>query len=204
MVLAASVAVVNTPAYGRDMKDKAQSRLGREDWVRAGLRAMAAGGATAVSVERIAEDLGVTKGSFYWHFRDRGALLSSLWDTWRSEATDGVIARVEKLGGDARARLKSLFTIVVQSDGRLDLAMRAWASNDAKSRASLQQIDQRRIDYVEGLLIEIGLSSTDASARAHFAYHALIGQYLLQLPTTKADRLAQCLDVIYPMVVQKS
>ena len=94
-------------------------RLGKQEWINAGLVALAAHGADAVRVERLAETLHVTKGSFYWHFKDRNELLQALLEAWQSRATRAIIDAVETRGGDARARLTTLFTIVAESDGRL-------------------------------------------------------------------------------------
>src|SRR4051794_6442265 len=75
-------------------------------WIDEGLRALAAGGPGAVRIEPLAKALGVTRGGFYWHFRDRGALLEALLDTWERRSTDEVLERVEREGGDARAKVR--------------------------------------------------------------------------------------------------
>src|ERR1700691_3062291 len=84
----------------------APTRTPRARWIEEALRALAAGGPDAVRVEPLARTLGVTRGGFYWHFEDRGALLSEMLDTWERAATDEVIERVERRGGDARAKLR--------------------------------------------------------------------------------------------------
>src|SRR5258708_6771818 len=75
-------------------------------WIEAGLRALAAEGPDAVRVEALAQALGVTKGGFYGHFADRGALLQEMLDTWERKAIDEVLERVERHGGDVRTRLR--------------------------------------------------------------------------------------------------
>src|SRR5882672_4359513 len=84
----------------------APTRTPRSTWIEAGLRALAAGGPDAVRIEPLAKALGVTRGGFYWHFADRDALLREMLDTWERAATDEVIERVERKGGDARARVR--------------------------------------------------------------------------------------------------
>ena len=159
---------VNTVPYGRRMNQK----LGKQEWIRAGLRALAEQGAEAVRVERLATALGVTKGSFYWHFKDRGELLAALIEVWREQATDAIIAQVEAIGGSAGQKMRSLFTIVVSGDGRLDQAIRVWAASDANARAALALVDQRRLDYLASLFEQLGFTSNESGARgAHRGNH---------------------------------
>src|ERR1700761_367469 len=80
-------------------------------WIEAGLQGLAAGGPDAVRGEHLAQGLGVTKGSFYRHFHDRGALLEGKLDRWEQLTVDEVIERVEAEGGDARAKLTRLFVL---------------------------------------------------------------------------------------------
>jgi AcrR family transcriptional regulator len=87
------------------------TRTPRDRWIAEGLRALAAGGPDAVRIEVLAQSLGVTKGGFYWHFGDRGALLGEMLDTWEQELVAVVIERVEAGGGDARTKLRRLFAI---------------------------------------------------------------------------------------------
>ena len=79
----------------------ALTRTPRSRWIDQGLRALAAGGPDAVRIESLAEALGVTKGGFYWHFKDRQALLGEMLDTWEKAGTEEVIARVDSQGRPA-------------------------------------------------------------------------------------------------------
>jgi AcrR family transcriptional regulator len=105
-LLGRAIAAVNTAPYG----GRVSKRLGRQEWINAGLKALAEHGAEAVRIERLADTLRVTKGSFYWHFKDRGALLEALLEAWQARATNAIIDQVEARGGDARTRLETLFT----------------------------------------------------------------------------------------------
>src|SRR5260370_5045438 len=82
------------------------TRTPRSRWIEAGLQALAAGGPDAVRVEALAQALGVTKGGFYGYFADRNALLEEMLATWERMSTDEVLERVERQGGDIRARLR--------------------------------------------------------------------------------------------------
>ncbi len=92
------------------------TRTPRSRWIEEGLRALAAGGPDAVRVEALAQALGVTKGGFYGHFADRNALLEEMLDTWERMSTDEVLERVERKGGDVRARLRLAGALTFSSE----------------------------------------------------------------------------------------
>jgi AcrR family transcriptional regulator len=179
-------------------------KLGKKDWIGAGLRVLAEHGAGAVRVERLAEILSVTKGSFYWHFQDRGALLEALIEAWKARATSDIIDQVEAQGGDADARLRTLFSIVAQADGRLDRAIRSWAAEDAAARGAMAEVDKCRLGYLESLFLGIGFSPAEAIARARLVYHALIGQFMMGTFASYSERLDECHKIILPMLVRRS
>jgi len=155
------------------------NRLDKNDWIRAGLKTLSREGIDAVRIEPLASKLNVTKGSFYWHFKDRKALLSAMLAFWKREATHAIIDEVEQRGGPARTRLRTLFEIVLLSDGKLELAIRAWATTDKTVAGAVRTIDRKRIGYTEQLFHDLGFSSVEATARAHLAYRSLIGQYAM-------------------------
>src|SRR3954471_1179055 len=84
-------------------------RLGPDDWTRVALAAVADKGVANISVERLARELGATKGSFYWHFKDRPALVGAALDRWEHEYTDRIIERLSDVS-DPRERLRRLLT----------------------------------------------------------------------------------------------
>jgi len=178
-------------------------RLGRQQWIEAGLKMLAREGIDAVRVERLAEKLRVTKGSFYWHFKDRDALLEALLEAWRALATNAIIDEVEAKGGGAHARLITLFSIVAEADGQLDRAIRGWAARDDMAKAALQAVDRRRLDYLVTLFEGVGFAPAGAIARARLVYHALIGQFMMGEPVAHPDRLAEWLGIVLPMLVRK-
>ncbi len=177
-------------------------RLGKQEWIIAGLQALAEQGVEAVRVERLAEKLGVTKGSFYWHFKDRGALLEALLEAWRICTTSDVIELIEARGGDAQARLAGLFKIVGRADLRVDRSVRTWAAHDEAARSVLHIVDRRRIEYLENLFVEIGFSSDAAQARARFVYHAMVGRMIMDDQVAAEKNQSGFLDTILPMLTR--
>src|SRR5262249_30527298 len=151
-------------------------RTPRGSWIEQGLRALAAGGPDAVRIEPLARALGVTKGGFYWHFEDRGALLEEMLDEWERVNVDEVIERVEGLGGAARTRLRHLSAIAASGDEALsidpleiDLAVRDWARRDRKVARRLRRVDNRRMDYMRSLFSEFCPDPDDVEARCILA-----------------------------------
>lgn len=148
-------------------------------WVRAALHALAEGGVDSVRVEVLARRLGVTKGSFYWHFTDRRALLSAMVQHWEGAATTDVMAAVEAGGGSAAERLRRLIAACFAGGeiDRIESALRRWGSTEPSVRPILSRIDTTRIDYVARLLAEHGLPPAAARARARLLYLTMIGEF---------------------------
>lgn len=178
-------------------------RLGEKEWIDAGLRVIAERGVEAVRVERLAEDLNVTKGSFYWHFKDRAALLERLLEEWSARTTSDVIEQLNTQAGDARSRLEGLLLISFKSQGRLERGIRAWAAQDAMAQKALEKIDQRRVAYLTSLLSELGLPRAESKVRARFAYHAMVGRFMAGAPPDKGARLAEHTDIIVSMLATR-
>lgn len=153
--------------------------LGRSAWLEAAWDALAGGGVESVRVEPLAARLGVTKGSFYWHFRDRAALLDALLEDWETRATLGVIHLVDASAEAPRERLAELLRVTTRAPEAPDAehAIRAWGAHDPSARARLTRIDERRERYVEDLLVAAGVERPAAAHRARALYLALIGEY---------------------------
>jgi AcrR family transcriptional regulator len=160
-------------------KAKEPSALGRDAWIDAGLRALSDGGIEAVRVEVLARTLGVTKGSFYWHFADRRDLLAAMAAQWELASTTSVIAAVEARGGTGAARLLRLISLCFRGGeiDRMESALRRWGSGDDVVRPILARIDATRLDYVTGLLVDHGLPLATARARARLLYLTMIGEF---------------------------
>ncbi|HRD60317.1 MAG TPA: TetR/AcrR family transcriptional regulator [Nocardioides sp.] len=159
--------------------------LGRSDWVEAGLKALARGGVPAVAVEPLAKELGATKGSFYWHFADRNALLEAILERWEQRDTELVIAAIDETG-DATTRLRALLRVAFTSvlansaDGRgsVELALQASAAHPLVA-ATLDRVTARRLGQLTALFVALGLSPSAARDRGLLAYTAFLGHVQL-------------------------
>jgi AcrR family transcriptional regulator len=156
------------------------TRTPRSRWVEEGLRALAAGGPDAVRVEVLAQALGVTKGGFYGHFADRDALLAEMLDSWERRSTDEVLERVERQGGDVRARLRRAGALTFSSELLpIDLAIRDWARRDPAVAERLRRVDNRRMDYLRLLFGAICPDQDEVEARSMLAFALVIGHHFM-------------------------
>lgn len=156
------------------------TRTPRQRWIEEGLRALAAGGPDAVRVETLAQALGVTKGGFYGHFADRNALLSEMLDTWERMSIDDVLERVERRGGDARAKVRRAGALTFSPELLpVDLAVRDWARRDPAVAARLRRVDNRRMDYLRELFGAICRGEAEVEARSTLAFSLMIGHHFM-------------------------
>ena len=139
-------------------KSSDETKKNRDAWIRAAAKAMAEAGDEAVRVEAIARDIGVTKGSFYWHFRDRRELLDAVVVAWEREGTEAFIVAVDEAGGCAETRLRRLWSLTSRSELGTELAIRELGRRDEPTRAAVERVDQRRIGYLRGLFKELSSS----------------------------------------------
>ena len=152
--------------------------LTAEDWLNAGLKALAKSGVTSLKADVLARRLEVSRGSFYWHFVDVKGFHRGVLDAWEKRATADVIAEVEQAGGSARERLHRLARLVFAADGALERQVRSWACHSEVAAHAQNRIDLQRITYVQRLVDETdGGPASDASTRARFFYLALVGQF---------------------------
>src|SRR3954466_9204254 len=134
-------------SQGAKMKDQ----LSATDWLDHGLKALARKGFTALKVDPLAKAMGVSRGSFYWHFADVRAFHAALLKHWHEVAAEQIIADVEAASPGHQA-LELLLRRVFGERLKLEGAVRTWASIDPAARAAVQAIDRRRLDYIEHLL----------------------------------------------------
>ncbi|GAA1321532.1 TetR/AcrR family transcriptional regulator [Pseudonocardia xinjiangensis] len=157
-----------------------RKRLTASDWTAAALDALGRGGLAAVAVEPIAARLGTTKGSFYWHFSNRDALLEAALLRWERVHTEEIIALVDT-DPDPHSRLRHLMTLTLAPTTTADrpghrvlLALQASASHPLVAPV-FARVTQRRLDYVTGLFTASGFPPEEARRRSLLAYTAYLG-----------------------------
>jgi AcrR family transcriptional regulator len=133
-----------------------------DNWLRAAESRLAQNGIESVRVEVLARDLGVSKGSFYWHFRDRGELLEKLLARWEDAEVDWLNAEA---AGGAATRWASFVARAVDADRmRLEVSLRAWARADERVAARVASVEKRKSRLIEDVLREIGFEQSAANS----------------------------------------
>lgn len=166
-----------------------RKRLTAQDWVAAAVAAIARGGIAAVAVEPIAASLGATKGSFYWHFANRDALLEAALREWERTDTDEVITLVES-EPDVRRRLRLLLAVAIGGSGgrpgdRVELALQPTADHPLVAPV-LARVTARRLGYLTELFRALGFPPEQAQQRSLLAYTAYLGHAQLAHATPDA------------------
>jgi AcrR family transcriptional regulator len=175
-------------------------QLSARDWLDQGLKTLAKDGFTALKAEPLAKAMGVSRGSFYWHFADIGAFHAAILQHWRDIAAERIIADVEASSGHDNP-LMVLLRRVFGERLALETAVRGWAATDPLARKAVQAIDRRRLGYVEKLLEASGLVPGVAQARAQILYWTFLGFALSDNPLPRA-RQAAVLDELLRMAAQ--
>ena len=171
---------------------RAQPRLTRADWLTAALEVLVETGIDSVRITRLAERLGVTRGSFYWHFTDRAQLLGAMLEVWEQTNTASVI-RAASSPGTIEDRVLALFMCWLDPDlfdPRLDLAVRDWARGDAKLQSVISEADRRRMEAITAMFADHGFAEREAVIRARNFYYTQMGYYALNVQEPLAERLS--------------
>jgi AcrR family transcriptional regulator len=171
------------------------TRLGRHDWLDTGLELLAAGDRRSLTLERLCEQLGRTKGSFYHHFRDMPTYQLELLERWQRRHTEALIDDAQTVR-DPRARSERLRARVAAADLRLERAIRAWAQVEPIAKAAVTAVDERRIAYLSELALARLGDPTRAKIVARIEYAAFVGSVELfsDLPVAQRELLSRSLD----------
>lgn len=153
-------------------------------WIAAATEVLVDQGIDHVRVDVLAEQLGVTRGSFYWHFRDREALLRAVLEAWRRSATEDLTRRLEQAHADPREQLKDVVSLPFRGRSaaraaRIELAIRAWARRDETARRAVDEADAARMGYIAQVFSALGFPVVEARSRAFVLYAYVVGESLM-------------------------
>jgi AcrR family transcriptional regulator len=177
---------------GQMLARKSRPRLGSDDWLDAARKALISGGIGAVKVEPLAASLGVTAGSFYWHFRDREELYLRLLEDWRTGNSSAMVKAATLEGATAEQRFDAFLTVWVKEEeysSAYDSAVRDWARTSAEVRATVHAIDQFRMSLLRGIFQALGYDFDRAEVRAQITYFHQVGYYALDVRIDEQTRL---------------
>ncbi len=156
-------------------------RLSAGDWAQAALDLLAEAGVVGVAVEPLARRLNVTKGSFYWHFPSRDALLAAALERWEQTELEEVFARLEGIA-DPRERMNELFRrVAVEAKGHIIYSELLKALDHPLVQPVMERVSKRRLDYLALSFRQIGMARAEAQQRARLTYAAYVGFLQLSL-----------------------
>ena len=150
-----------------DQEGKKSKRLTRDEWLSQALEVLASRGPGKLNIENLSAALGVSRGSFYWHFEDRRNFIISLLDFWHERYTEPVPEQMAAAGVRGREKLEYFLNMITSEDlTRFDLPIRSWAMQEREVAQRLLRTDQFRLDYTRQLFRELGFEGADAETRA--------------------------------------
>lgn len=168
------------------VQDKTK-RLARDDWLKGALR-LCESGIERVKVAPLAADLGVTTGSFYWHFKNRRELLDALLDYWELEMTDAAIEAARHAAVPPADRILGVMEAVTDGNlARYDLPIWHWAQTDAEANRVFQRVLKKRFSFAAWMFSDAGFTSEQAEIRGRMMVAYMMGESTL-IPGSLANR----------------
>lgn len=163
-------------------------------WLDAAYQLLVESGVESVKVMPLAERLGLSRTSFYWHFPDREALLAGLIDRWQSRNTASLVAQTESPAATVTEAILNLFDCWILPDlfdTKLEFAIRTWALTDAALAKTLAEADATRIAAIKSMFLRFGYDDAEADIRAHTVYLTQIGYISMRMEEPLLTRLAR-------------
>ena len=182
--------------------DNTNNQLNRESWILAAFETLYLDGIDSVRIEPLAVKLNVTKGSFYWHFKNRTELHDALLDYWQKEMTQSVLDAANEFHGSPRQRLiNTLREIVGNERTKYDPAVRNWARTDIKVKKVVEYIDKIRLSFLLGLFNVIGFGKQQAEIRSRLMYYYIMGECTVTIKEPMTKRMKN-LDIKTEIMMQ--
>lgn len=166
------------------------SRYSRDEFLARSLDVLSQDGESKLRIDRLVDQLGVTKGSFYWHFENRADFVRSLADYWARSSTQVVIDDLKTMAGSPEDRLFSLMKRIGRQDlAGHDLAMRAWASHEPEVAPFVKRVDRLRLTFVRSLFKEMGFEGDELETRTRIFVTAISLERGILVREAKSKRL---------------
>lgn len=168
-------------------------RLTKNAWIDHGFEVLKNAGHEGLKADLMVKDLGVSRGSFYWHFKSLAEFHADLLTAWRVQKTESVIAELSTLP-EGGAQLEELIMRSLSTPQLIEAAMRRWGRVNSDVEAAMRQVDQLRMDYLTSVLMGQGLDGETAKSRAVILIWAFIGRafapgFVAQMPEQAAKEL---------------
>lgn len=173
-----------------------RTQLTPADWIAAATEVLVEKSIDSVRVDVLAKQLAVTRGSFYWHFSDRDDLLQRVLLSWQEAQTEQIISRYHQQGVKAEALIRELVALpfhgrAATRGASIELAVRAWARRDEMARQAVDEVDGKRLAYIEECFASLGFAPQDARSRAFTLYCYMQSESLFRNQGSEADKQAR-------------
>ncbi len=172
------------------VKKSTKPKLTLKDWLQFSLDLLIKEGNAKLRIDTLVKSMGVTKGSFYWHFKDRDDFIHKLVEHWTLVSTLVVVGHMEQVQGSAEERLFELTKyIVINELTRYDIAIRAWALMEPQIEYLVRKVDKLRLDFVRDLFAEMGFEGKELEMRSRtlVAFHGM--EHGLLIKKTQRERI---------------
>ncbi|MCL4695253.1 MAG: TetR/AcrR family transcriptional regulator [Candidatus Hydrogenedentes bacterium] len=171
----------------------------RIPWLQAGLFLLEESGTANMTIDELTQRVGLTKGSFYHHFKDRGGYVKALLEYWEEQMTHRLIEQAD-LQASSKEKQRHLTQLTLALyDSPLELNLRAWAMSSPLVKSYVERVDQARVEYLNQIALEITGDAERARQLAEIAYAVFVGgqQILPQIPRERLLELYGELDRLY-------
>lgn len=166
-------------------------RFTRAEWLAAALNVLSQEGQARLNVERLAAELGVTKGSFYHHFRNRSDFVEQLLAFWEDEYTDRLRRVLETSLEPPCVRLLQIMTAVEREElTQFDTAFRSWAAQDDAVARVVRRVDTTRFETIKAIFAEIGFTGDELVERTSIwlLFHSSLSSVYVPDSTPLSDQ----------------
>jgi AcrR family transcriptional regulator len=168
----------------KQSRKRRKDPLSIRDWVEAATDSLIDNNVNSIEVSNLCRRLGVTKGSFYWHFDALRDLLDAILDDWQKRMTTDVSLRAQRAGNTVDIALRHLLSLIRKPrpnrNSAIERSVREWARTDPIVRTAVIEVDQKRLAFFEGLFRGGSFSDTEARTRAYAAYAMMMGDSILK------------------------
>ena len=155
---------------------RSKSRLNKDSWLALALDVLAQEGRAKIQIEYLAQKLGVTKGSFYAHFKDRKDFITNVAVYWADTLTVDALNTLSQVEGEGEEKLLLLMQAIKDYElERYDIVMRAWALDEPLVAVQVEKVDRIRFKYIKSIFVEMGFTGSELEMRSMLfqAYHSL-------------------------------
>jgi AcrR family transcriptional regulator len=174
------------------MGAKKSNRVTKDQWLSKALDILEADGISGVRIEEIARQLDTSRSGFYWHFKNRDALLKNMLDYWEHESTAVVTNNPELNEGPAEKRLERVIRMIIDYElNKLDATIFVWSKKSPIAKRAIKRVHKMRLEFISSLFSELGFKGNELEMRTQLfvCYHSLEYVFFSNQPKSKRDSL---------------